>query len=95
MPNRIKDKDQDVSAQLKAKLEDVKQDLGDMAKIVSNASAGAVSDAGQAAREAVASGRDRARSLENSFEDEIRDHPLRSVLVAGGIGILAGMLWRR
>lgn len=96
MSNRVKDKGKDdVSAQLKSKLDDVKEDLGEIAKIMSTASADTIAEAGHAAKDAVSAGRDKARQWEGSFEDEIRDHPIRSVLVAGGLGILAGMLWRR
>ena len=40
-------------------------------------------------------GRDRAYDLEQSLEQRIRERPLNSVLMAAGIGILLGILWRR
>lgn len=40
-------------------------------------------------------GRERAYDLEQSLEQRIRQRPLNSVLVAGGIGMLLGILWMR
>lgn len=40
-------------------------------------------------------GRERAYDLEQSLEQRIRERPLNSVLMAAGVGILLGILWRR
>ena len=33
--------------------------------------------------------------LEESLEDRIRNKPLQSVLIAAGVGMLFGLLWRK
>jgi len=39
--------------------------------------------------------RERASELERGVEGRIRERPLRSVLVAAGVGMILGFLWRR
>jgi ElaB/YqjD/DUF883 family membrane-anchored ribosome-binding protein len=48
-----------------------------------------------AARETLDEGRAKAKELEKSLESEIRRYPLRSVLVAAGIGLMVGMYLAR
>jgi ElaB/YqjD/DUF883 family membrane-anchored ribosome-binding protein len=40
-------------------------------------------------------GRDQVRCCENRFEESVRSRPLASLLIAAGIGVIAGALWRR
>jgi ElaB/YqjD/DUF883 family membrane-anchored ribosome-binding protein len=40
-------------------------------------------------------GREKVIHLEKSFESQIREHPLQSVLIAAGTGFLAGYLVSR
>jgi ElaB/YqjD/DUF883 family membrane-anchored ribosome-binding protein len=40
-------------------------------------------------------GRKRALDMEDEFEDYIREQPLKSLLIAAGVGMLVGMFWRR
>jgi ElaB/YqjD/DUF883 family membrane-anchored ribosome-binding protein len=40
-------------------------------------------------------GRERALAWERELEGQIREKPLQSLLIAGGIGLLLGLLWRR
>jgi ElaB/YqjD/DUF883 family membrane-anchored ribosome-binding protein len=39
--------------------------------------------------------RDAAMRWEHNLESRIADKPLQSLLIAAGIGFLAGMLWKR
>jgi ElaB/YqjD/DUF883 family membrane-anchored ribosome-binding protein len=43
----------------------------------------------------VKAGTDKARQWETSFENEIREHPLRSIAIAAGVGLVVGYLIRR
>ena len=49
---------------------------------------------GHAARDAFDHGRDRARHWENSFEKTVAARPLVSLLIAAGVGVVVGALWR-
>jgi ElaB/YqjD/DUF883 family membrane-anchored ribosome-binding protein len=40
-------------------------------------------------------GRDRAQQWEESFESYVQEKPVQAVLMAAGIGVLLGLLWRR
>ena len=40
-------------------------------------------------------GRESLQDLNRTIEGEIRQRPLQALLVAGGIGVLLGLLWRR
>jgi ElaB/YqjD/DUF883 family membrane-anchored ribosome-binding protein len=40
-------------------------------------------------------GKERAVEAEESFENYVRDHPVRSVLIATGVGVAVGVLLGR
>lgn len=40
-------------------------------------------------------GRESLQDLNRTIEAQIRERPLQALLVAGGIGALLGLLWRR
>jgi ElaB/YqjD/DUF883 family membrane-anchored ribosome-binding protein len=40
-------------------------------------------------------GRDRAQQWEKGLEDYIHEKPLQAVLLAAGVGVLLGVLWKR
>ena len=40
-------------------------------------------------------GKKKAESLEKNLETEIRKNPIRSLMVAAGVGLVLGALWRR
>jgi len=37
----------------------------------------------------------KAQKLEKSFESKIRENPLRSLMIAAGVGLVVGFLWSR
>ncbi len=40
-------------------------------------------------------GKQKLADMETSFEDTVRETPMKSVLIAAGVGLLLGILWRR
>jgi ElaB/YqjD/DUF883 family membrane-anchored ribosome-binding protein len=50
---------------------------------------------GETASQAYEQGRQQLAGWEQSLEENIRAKPLQSVLVATGIGLLLGLLWRK
>ena len=40
-------------------------------------------------------GRDQACQAEHTFEQYIKDHPLKSILIAAGVGMFLGRFWIR
>jgi ElaB/YqjD/DUF883 family membrane-anchored ribosome-binding protein len=51
-----------------------------------------VRDVKDSARQMMERGRDQAEELGRSLEERIRERPLQSVLIAGGVGILLGAI---
>jgi ElaB/YqjD/DUF883 family membrane-anchored ribosome-binding protein len=47
------------------------------------------------AQEYYEQGRQKAVELEQNLEEYVRDQPLKSVMIAAGVGLLLGILWRR
>jgi ElaB/YqjD/DUF883 family membrane-anchored ribosome-binding protein len=47
------------------------------------------------AQEYYEQGRQKAMEMEQNLEEYVREQPLKSVMIAAGIGLLLGILWRR
>lgn len=47
------------------------------------------------AQEYYEQGREKAREWEEGLESYIQEKPLQSVLIAAGVGVLLGLLWKR
>src|SRR5579863_1579159 len=47
------------------------------------------------AQEYYEQGREKAREWEQGLESYIQEKPLQSVLIAAGVGVLLGLLWKR
>ena len=48
-----------------------------------------------AGTQAYEQGRESLQDLNRTIESQIHQQPLQALLVAGGIGVLLGLLWRR
>jgi ElaB/YqjD/DUF883 family membrane-anchored ribosome-binding protein len=71
-----------------AHVRDKTQELGDQAKELG-------AQAQQAAVEYYQQGREGLVDLQHTIEAQIHEKPVQSLLIAGGIGLLLGLLWRR
>jgi ElaB/YqjD/DUF883 family membrane-anchored ribosome-binding protein len=49
----------------------------------------------KAGREKVREVGDKARAVEEGVESYVQENPIQAVLIAAGIGMLIGLLWRR
>ena len=74
---------------------EVKKDLAEMGETVSDAAQEKLAQVGQQASECCEQGRDKAHGLACACEQFLRARPLRSALVAAGIGWLFGRFWKR
>jgi ElaB/YqjD/DUF883 family membrane-anchored ribosome-binding protein len=78
---QVKETMQDVGAQVKETM----QDVGTQVKETVQA----------AGTQVYEQGRESLQDLNRTIEAQIRERPIQALLVAGGIGVLLGLLWRR
>ncbi|HEX2971669.1 MAG TPA: hypothetical protein VHP11_05020, partial [Tepidisphaeraceae bacterium] len=71
------------------------QNIRERAGQLSEAAQQQIGQMRQTATESYEHGRERAMEWQHNLEDYVREQPLRSVLIAAGVGALIGILWRR
>jgi ElaB/YqjD/DUF883 family membrane-anchored ribosome-binding protein len=81
-------KAQETAAEFREQANETRQEVRDRAE-------GLGAQAQEMASEYYQQGREKALAWERVLEDRIREKPIQSLLVAGGIGLLLGLLWRR
>jgi ElaB/YqjD/DUF883 family membrane-anchored ribosome-binding protein len=74
---------------------EVKKDLQEMGGTVRDAAQEKLGQVGEKAAEYCEQGRDKVHGVACACEQFIRERPLRSVLMAAGIGWLLGSFWKR
>ena len=68
------------------------QELGGMAREMAQEK---VAQLRASASEYCEEGRDKVQQVERGFEQFVRQQPLKSILIAAGVGMLLGGLWMR
>ena len=81
--------------QLKDKASQVGENLRDMGGQVRDAAKEKFNDLRQSASEYYEQGRERAREWEQNLEAYVQDQPVKSLLIAAGVGFLLGVIWKR
>lgn len=89
--NHKKNDDGDLREQVRVLTDDVKE----LGRLTKEALVGKVESAKTSARSAVEAGRDRAVDYRDQLADITREKPLKSVLVAAGVGALLGLFLGR
>ena len=74
---------------------EVKKDLHAIGGTAKHAAQEKVEQVGEKAAEIYERGQDRVHGVACSCEQFLRERPLRSVLMAAGLGWLLGRLWKR
>jgi ElaB/YqjD/DUF883 family membrane-anchored ribosome-binding protein len=74
---------------------EVKKDLQEMGETVRDAAQEKLGQVGEKASEYFEQGRDKVHGVACACEQFLRERPLRSVLMAAGIGWLLGRFWKR
>jgi ElaB/YqjD/DUF883 family membrane-anchored ribosome-binding protein len=80
---------------LRDKASEVAQDVRDMGGQLGDVAREQYENVKEQASQYYKRGRKRAADVEEGFEDYIREKPIHAILVAAGIGLLVGMMWRR
>ena len=81
--------------QLRDAATQVKENIRDMGGQVRDAAQEKFDDLKQQASDYYDQGRDRAMEWEKNLEQYVQEQPIKSLLIAGGVGMLLGFLWRR
>ena len=83
------------TSQLRDKASEVATNLRDMGSQVRDAASEQYQNIKESATEYYQAGRDKAVQWENQIEEYVREQPIKSLLMAAGVGILLGILWKR
>jgi ElaB/YqjD/DUF883 family membrane-anchored ribosome-binding protein len=87
--------DRTASGRLRKQAREVSKDLRAMGGTARDAAKERIGQLGENASELYDQGRDKAFQVKRTLEQFILDQPLKSVLVAGGVGLLLGRFWMR
>ena len=74
---------------------EVKENIRDMGGQVRDAATEQYNNLRDQATEYFQEGRERAQEWEQSIETYVQEKPIQSILIAAGVGILLGILWKR
>jgi ElaB/YqjD/DUF883 family membrane-anchored ribosome-binding protein len=81
--------------QLKDSAQQVTQNLRNIGSQARDAANEKFNDLKQQANEYYDQGRERAQEWEKTLEDYVQEKPIQSLLIAAGVGLVLGMLWKR
>jgi ElaB/YqjD/DUF883 family membrane-anchored ribosome-binding protein len=80
---------------MQQKVQDIKQNVQDLGSSARQMAQDQYETLRSSAGDYIEQGRTRAMEMERSLESQIRDQPLKSVLMAAGFGLVLGVLWSR
>ena len=83
------------TTQLRKQAETVRDDIRKLGNLAKDAAQEKLEEARQGTADYYGQGRNRASQLEEQLVDFVRAKPIRSVLIAGGMGMLLGIIWAR
>jgi ElaB/YqjD/DUF883 family membrane-anchored ribosome-binding protein len=77
--------------ELREKASQIKHDLGDLGSAARHAAVDSASAVRDAASAYLEEGRDQALQMGRALEQQVRQNPMPSLLIAAGVGFLAGL----
>ena len=83
------------SEELKNKAAEVVENVRDMGGQVGKAAREQYEDLRSKASDYVEQGKEKAQEWEEGVEEYIKAKPVQALLIAAGIGVILGLLWRR
>ena len=86
---------QGAGQQMRDTAQQVQENLRNLGSQVRDAATERYSDLRDQASQYYEQGRQRATEMEQSLEQYVQEKPIQSLLIAAGVGMLLGMLWKR
>jgi ElaB/YqjD/DUF883 family membrane-anchored ribosome-binding protein len=86
---------QGAASQIKDKASEMASNIRDMGSQAYDAAAEKYENAKETAAEYYKSGREKAMEWESQIESYVRERPIKSLLMAAGVGVVLGMIWKR
>ncbi len=83
------------NGRLGGKARTVTQDIEELGGMARKTAQEKVEQLRASASEYCEEGRDKVQQVEHSFAQYVREQPLKSVLIAAGVGLVLGRLWMR
>ena len=83
------------AADIRNRAADVGDNVREMAGSAKEMARDTINRVRDTATDAYREGKERAARWQDDLESTIRDKPLTSILIAAGIGVVLGFLWRR
>ena len=80
---------------LRESAQQVRENLRDLGSQVRDSATQQYEQLRDQASEYYERGRERAMEMEQSLEQYVQEKPIQSLLIAAGIGMLLGILWKR
>lgn len=82
-------------AGVKEKAQQATQNLRDLGNQVRDAASEKYNQFSEQARGYYSQGKEAAEHFEQSIEGYVQDKPIQALLIAAGVGLLLGVLWKR
>jgi ElaB/YqjD/DUF883 family membrane-anchored ribosome-binding protein len=83
------------TSQLRDQTETVREDIRKLGRIARDAAHEKLDEARHTASDYVEQGREKAEQLEDQLVEYVREKPVKSMLIAAGLGIFVGILWAK
>ena len=92
--SRIGD-ESNVTDAVRDKAQQAKENLRDLGNQVRDAATDKYNQFSEQAKGYYSQGREVAQEFEHNLESYVQDKPIQSLLIAAGVGLLLGVLWKR
>jgi ElaB/YqjD/DUF883 family membrane-anchored ribosome-binding protein len=77
------------------KLTETRENIADMGHLAKDAVQDKLYELKDRAAESYASGKEKLQDIEKNLARRVAESPMKSVLIAAGVGLALGLLWRR
>lgn len=83
------------TSDFKDKVSDLNSDVQEIGKITKNMATEAVGMIRENSSGYLEQGKEKFQQIEKTMETKIRENPTKALLIAGAVGLVAGLIWLR